>query len=98
MADSQSALDAVPAQLLRNLRAKVTLESESEVPGIAVQGADATWAHEQRTSGHRDAGTTLLLAWTVGADLVISAASGRPEWDWDELGAVAVKQRERLAI
>ena len=98
VADSQSALESVPAQALRNLRAKGTVEAESEATGIAVEGADATWAREQRTSGHRAAGPTLLLAWTVGTDLVISAASGHPAWDWDELTAIAVKQRERLTV
>jgi len=95
-ADSQAALRAVPAGALKNRRAMVVVESESEAPGIAVEGADATWAYEQRTSGHHAAGTTLLLAWTVEAHLVVSAASGRPDWRWDELAAIAAKQRERL--
>lgn len=77
-ADSQAALRAVPASFLKNRRAKVVLESESETPGIVVEGADATWAHEQRTSGHGAASTTLLLAWTFEAQLVVTTGSGRP--------------------
>lgn len=95
-ADSQSALDTVPTLFLKSLRGRVTLESASEVPGIAVTGADATWACEQRTSGRGAVGTTLLLAWTLGADLVVTAASGQPDWSWDELLAIAARQRERL--
>lgn len=95
-ADSQDALRVVPSSFLKNLRAKVVLEFESEAPGIIVEGADATWAYEQRTSGRGATGSTLLLAWTSGAQLVVTAGSGRPSWRWEELTAIAAKQRERL--
>lgn len=95
-ADGPAALRAVPAGGLKNLHAKVVVESEYEVPGIAVEGAEATWAHQQHTRGDGDASTTLMLAWTAEAHLVISAASGRPDWSWDELSAIATRQRQRL--
>lgn len=97
-ADSQDALRAVPDSFVKNLRAKVVLESASEAPGIVVEGADATWAYEQRTSGHGALSTTLLLAWAFEAQLVVTAGSGRPDWSWDELTAIAAKQRERLTV
>lgn len=96
-ADSRTALGTLPAGFLKNRRAEVVVESESEVPGISVEGADATWAYQQRTSGHRSAGTTLVLAWTIGPHLVASGASGQPAWSWEELAMLAARQRERLA-
>lgn len=94
--DSQTALRTLPAGSLKNRQATVVVESESEVPGIAVAGADVTWAYQQHTSGHRSAGTTLLLAWTTGPHLVVSSASGQPAWNWDELTTLAARQRARL--
>jgi hypothetical protein len=83
---------------LKNRQAKVGVVSESVVPGIAVEGADETWAYEQHTSGHRSAGTTLLLAWTTGAYLAVAAASGQPAWNWDDLTTLAARQRQRLPV
>lgn len=95
-ADSRTALRVLPAGFLENRQAKVVVESEPEVPGIAVQGIDETWAYQQHTRGRRGAGTTLLLAWTTGPYLVVSAASGQPAWGWEELTTLAARQRARL--
>jgi len=93
--DGPDALRSVPGGLLRNLRSKVVVESEAEVPSLVVPGAEITWARGQRTSG-QPSGTTLMLAWTAQSDLVVSAASGTPDWSWDELTAIAAKQCDRL--
>jgi hypothetical protein len=93
--DGPDALRSVPRGALRNLRSKVVVESEAEVTSLVVPGAEITRALEQRTSG-QPPGTTLMLAWTAQSDLVVSAASGTPEWSWDELTAIAAKQCVRL--
>ena len=93
--DAVAALDAVPTALLANLRSRVRLDSERDVEPPAVAGADAVRAHEQHTSGHPDAGTTLLLCWTAGARLFALCAAGRPEWTWAEVAAVAEAQNAR---
>jgi len=93
--DAAAALAAVPTALLANLRSQVRLDSERDVEPPDVRGADAVWAHEQHTSGHRDAGTTLLLCWTVGTGLFALCAAGRPEWTWTEVAALAAAQSSR---
>jgi hypothetical protein len=93
--DARDALTAVPAALLANLRSQVRLDSEADVEPPVVAGADAVWAHEQHTSGHPDAGTTLLLCWTVGDRLFALGAAGRPEWTWTEVAALAQAQTAR---
>lgn len=93
--DAELALQAAPARMLANLRARVRVESESDVDGIAVPGAGATWAYEQHTTDHPLAGVTRMLAWTVGDRLFVLAGSGVPEWTWDDLLVVASRQSER---
>jgi hypothetical protein len=93
--DAELALRAAPARMLANLRARVRLESESEIDGIVVPSAGATWAFEQHTTGHPLAGVTRLMAWTVEARLFVLAGSGVPEWTWDDLLDVATRQNQR---
>ncbi len=93
--DARAALAVVPAAFLANLHSQVRLDSESDVEPPDVPGADAVWAHEQHTSGHPDAGTTLLLCWTAGTRLFALSAGGQPEWTWPEVAAVAGAQNVR---
>lgn len=94
--DAATALAEVPGRRLANLRAKARIESESEVPGITVEGCNATWAYEQYMIGARHSGVTRMLAGTLGSDLLVLAGSGQPDWTWDDLTAVAARQVERL--
>ncbi|WP_207555943.1 hypothetical protein [Intrasporangium flavum] len=93
--DARAALTAVPTALLANQRAQVRLESEADVEPPVLAGADAAWAHVQHTSGHPDAGTSLLLCWTSGDRLHALGAAGRPEWTWAEVAALADAQTAR---
>ena len=94
--DAVEVLHALPGRGLRNRRAQVRVEAEREVTPPAIEGADHTWAQEQDTAGHPLAGVTRMLAWTIGNRIFCMAASGQPDWAWDELAVIATRQNSRI--
>lgn len=94
--DAESALSGVADSGLANLRSRVQLVSQADIPLQPFEGASAVWAREQRTEGDGGAGLVLILAAAVGHWLTVICLSGSPAWDWPSATALAAHQARRL--
>lgn len=94
--DAGLMLPEVKDRLLANRGANVTLMDERDVELPPFPGAAAVFAHEQHTTGPSGIGVTRYLAGAVGADIVVVAGSGSPEWNWASVVELATRQAERL--
>jgi hypothetical protein len=95
--DARAAFDTIPHAGLRNLRARVTVVAEHDVPAPTVPGASIVVAGLQLTDGPGGAGQVLLLRLLRNRALAVMAASGLDgAWDWAEMAAIARAQAERF--
>lgn len=94
--DAKAALAGVGERALANLRSRVRLVSQRDVPVAPFAGASAVWAREQHTEGEDGPGVVLLLAAAVRHWLVIVCLSGSPAWDWQSASELAALQAARL--
>jgi hypothetical protein len=95
--DAGAALADVGERMLANLRSKVRLVSQHDVPMEPFAGASAVLAREQHTEGPDGPGVVLMLAAVVSHWLVIVCLSGAPAWDWQSASALAELQAARLS-
>ena len=95
--DAGAALADVGERGLANLRSRVRLVSQRDVPVEPFAGASAVWAREQHTEGRDGPGVVLMLAGAVSHWLVIVCLSGSPAWDWQSASELAALQAARLS-
>jgi hypothetical protein len=95
--DAGAALADVGERGLANLRSRVRLVSQRDVPVEPFAGAGAVWAREQYTEGRDGPGVVLMLAGAVSHWLVIVCLSGSPAWDWQSASELAALQAARLS-
>ncbi|HEX4659451.1 MAG TPA: hypothetical protein VH307_18850 [Streptosporangiaceae bacterium] len=96
-AEDDDALTGIGERALINLKAKVRLVSESDVPIEPFTGASAVWAREQHTEGRDGPGVVLMLAGAVSERLMVLCLSGSPAWDWRSASELAAVQAARLS-
>lgn len=94
--DAGAAVTVIGEQGLSNLRSRVQLVSQRDVPLEPFTGASAVWAREQHTAGKDGPGVVLMLAGAVNHWLVIVCLSGMPTWDWSSASGLAALQAARL--
>jgi hypothetical protein len=94
--DSGAALSVIGERALANLRSRVQLMSERDVPVEPFTRASAVWAREQHIMGKDGPGVVLILAGAVSRWLVIVCLSGSPAWDWSSASELAALQAARL--
>jgi hypothetical protein len=95
--DADAAVTVIGEQGLANLRSRVQLMSERDMPLEPFTGASAVWAREQLTTGKDGPGVVLMLAGAVSHWLVIVCLSGTPAWDWSSASELAALQAVRLS-
>lgn len=95
--DALAAIEGVGDRKVGNLRRKVTLRHEQDVQIAPFPGAGLVWGHEQHTSGAAGPGVAKMLAAAVGTYLIVTCASGSPEWEWDTVSGLARRQAAMLA-
>ncbi len=95
--DAGAALADIGERALANLRSRVRLVSQRDVPVEPFAGASAVWAREQHTEGQDGPGVVLMLAGAVSHWLVIVCLSGSPGWDWQSASELAAFQAARLS-
>ena len=95
--DAQLSLSDAPNRFLKNLRAKVELVSEREVPGLKIPGADSHWCFKQVTRSKDGEGTAKYAAGTVRATFFAVGCSAMTDLcTWPEVMDVAQVQVRRL--
>jgi hypothetical protein len=95
--DALQALADAPERFVRNPRARVDVVAERTVKPPRLEGADATWAYEQRTTGRRGRGIARYLGIAKGDALVVLLASGHGNaWPAVDLQQIAQLQADRL--
>ncbi len=95
--DAGAALAGVGERALANLRSRVRLVSQRDVPVEPFAGASAVWARVQHTEGGDGPGVVMMLAGAVSHWLVIFCLSGSPVWDWQSASELAALQAARLS-
>jgi hypothetical protein len=95
--DARGALADIGERALANLKSRVRLVSQHDVPVKAFAGASTAWAREQHTEGPDGRGVVLMLAGAVRHWLVIVCLSGSPAWDWPSAAELAALQAARLS-
>lgn len=95
--DAGAAVAVIGEQGLANLRSRVQLVSERDVPLEPFTGASGVWARERHTTGKDGPGVVLILAGAVTRWLVILCLSGTPVWDWSSASKLAALQAARLS-
>jgi hypothetical protein len=95
--DAGAALAEIGERALANLRSRVRLVSQRDVPVEPFAGASAVWAREQHTEGRDGPGVVLMLAGAVSHRLVIVCVSGSPVWDWQSASKLAALQAAWLS-
>jgi hypothetical protein len=97
--DARAAFDTIPEAGLSNLRARVTVVAEHDVPAPVIAGASIAVARQQLTDGPGGAGRVLLLSLLRDRALALITGSG-PDggWDWSELAAIAGTQAKRFRL
>ena len=95
--DARAALAEVGERGMPNLRSRVRLVSQRDVPVEPFAGASAVWAREQHTEGPDGPGVVLMLAGAVSHWLVIVSLTGSPVWDWQSASELAALQAARLS-
>ena len=95
-ADAEAALAGAGERGLANLRSRVRLVSQRDVPLEPFPGASAVWARERHNEGRNGPGVELMLAGAVSRWLVIVALTGSPVWDWQSASQLAALQAARL--
>jgi hypothetical protein len=95
--DAVAALADAGERALANLRSRVRLVSQRDVPVEPFAGASAAWAREQHTEGRDGPGVVLMLAAAVSHWLAIVCLSGSPAWDWQSAWELAALQAARLS-
>lgn len=95
--DAGAALPVIGERGLANLRSRVQLVSERDVPAEPFAGASAVWAREQHTTGKDGPGAVLMLAGAISHWLVTVCLAGSPAWDWSSAFELAALQASRLS-